>query len=372
LKIPFSSSTRDDLGPLFPIDQQDSIRCPVDVPASIALTLGRFEETLPGPRDQHGRFCSFSSVASREGFLCRPIVDEYGIALEQALVQLLPGWRPAERRLRVKLGHDVDDIGLPFHLRSTVAHTFRRGRPLATFRDLSASAFHRKTAYQTLLEEIVQMSLDRGLDSAVYWKSSAPGPYDSGYDLQNSRNLALRAAFESRGVEMGVHPSYSTFGSAATLRREVSAVRQWIGHFELGGRQDYLRWNPDTWRLWESLGMAYDASVGYADHIGFRSGTSHPYRPWLFSEQREANLLEIPLLAMDTTLLHYMKLHPQQALSRLLDLVAHCRAVGGVFTLLWHHTNLMESGHAAIYQQLLDQLAGSDAYDWRNHGYGAN
>jgi hypothetical protein len=222
------------------------------------------------------------------------------------------------------------------------------------------------------LHEIVQMSLDRGLDSAIYWKASAPGPYDSGYDLQESRNLALRALFHSHGVEMGVHPSYDTFRSAAKLGEEVSAIRKWIGQSELGGRQDYLRWNTDTWRLWESLGMAYDASVGFADHIGFRAGTSHPYRPWLFSEQREASLLEIPLLAMDTTLLGYMNLGPQQALSRLLDIVARCRAVGGVFTLLWHHTNLMKSKHATMYRQLLDHLAGSDAYDWRNYRYGAN
>jgi hypothetical protein len=372
LKIPFSSSLGDDVGPLFLPIQHDCIQCPVDLPASIALTLGRFEETLPGPRDQHGRFSAFSSVAWRDGFLHRPIVDEYGLALEQALTHLLPGWRPAEKRLRVKLGHDVDDIGIPFQLRSSIGHTVRRGRPLATLCDLAAVGLGRKTAYQTLLNEIVQLSLDRGLDSAVYWKASAPSPFDSGYELTDERNLAMRSAFQSHGVEMGVHPSYHTFNSVANLRAEISKLREWLGQFELGGRQDYLRWTPQTWVLWESLGMAYDASVGYADHIGFRAGTSHPYKPWLFSQDREANLLEIPLHAMDTTLLCYMKLDPGQALSKVSDLLARCRSVGGVFTLLWHHTNLMESRQATVYRQLLDQLAGSDAFDWRAHSYGAN
>lgn len=372
LKIPFSSSPYEDVGPLFPAVQHDCIQCPVDLPASISLTLGRFEETLPGPRDQHGRFSAFSSVAWRDGFLHRPIIDEYGLAFAQALTHLIPAWRPAGKRLRVKLGHDVDDVGLPFQLRSTFAHTLRRGRPLGTLRDLAAAGLGRQTAYQVLLQAIVQFSLDRGLDSAVYWKSSAPSPFDSGYDLKDIRNRALHAVFQSQGVEMGVHPSYQTFNSPAKLRAEISAVREWLAQFDLGGRQDYLRWNPETWVLWESLGMAYDASVGYADHVGFRAGTSYPYKPWLFSRDREANLLEIPLHAMDTTLLGYMKLDPEQALSRLSDLVARCRSVGGVFTLLWHHTNLMESTHETIYRQLLDQLAGSDAFDWRNQGYGAN
>jgi hypothetical protein len=344
----------------------------VDLPASIVLTLGRFEETLPGSRDQHGRFSAFSSIAWHEGFLHRPIVDEYGLAFAQALSCLLPAWQPAEKRLRVKLGHDVDDTGAPFLLRSTIAHAVNRGRPLAMLRDLVAAPGGMETAYQALLRRIVMLSLDCGLDAAVYWKASAPGPYDRGYQLQDKRNLALKKALRSRGVEMGIHPSYRTFNSEANFRKELALVRQWLGESELGGRQDYLRWNPETWLLWESLGMAYDASVGYADYVGFRAGTCYPYKPWLFSQQREANLLEIPLLAMDTTLLRYMNLQPEQALSKLLDLVDRCRAVGGVFTLVWHQTNLMKRDHASVYCRLLNHLIASDSFDWRNLHHGAN
>jgi hypothetical protein len=276
-QVPFSSSLSQDLGPLFAPIRHDCVQCPIDLPTSIVLTLGRFEETLPGPRDQHGRFSAFSSVAWRGEFLHRPIVDEYALAFEQALTHLLPAWRPIDKRLRVKLGHDVDDIGIPFQLRSTIAHTVRRARPSATLRDLAAVSLGRKTAYQSLLNEIVQMSLELGLDSAVYWKASPASPYDSGYALKDKRNLAIRDAFHLQHVEMGVHPSYHTFNSASKLLAEISALREWLGEFHLGGRQDYLRWAPQTWLLWESLGMAYDASLGYADHIGFRAGTSYPY-----------------------------------------------------------------------------------------------
>jgi hypothetical protein len=369
-KIPFSLSNREDVGPLFAAAGKDRVECALDLPSSTVLTLGRFEETLPTPRDQHGRFSAFSSIAWRAGFLHRPIVDEYGLALAQAISFLLPGWHPQERRLRVKLSHDVDEIGLPFLLRSTLAHTLRRGRVSATLQDLLALGLQTETAHQRLLRQIVKLSLDRGLDSAVYWKASAPGPYDRGYDLRDKRVTALFAAFQAQGVEMGVHPGYETFKSAQKLRAEIAVLRDWIGEHKLGGRQDYLRWDPKTWVLWESLGMAYDASVGFADHIGFRAGTSYPFRPWLFAEGREANLLEIPLIAMDSTLQGYMKLDPDHALSKLHDCVARCRVVGGVFTLAWHNTMLMDPGYEMIYRQLLDELSGSDSYDWRepNHG----
>ena len=369
-KVPFSSLQRECLGPLFAVSGHDCIECPVDLPLSILLTLSRFEETLPGPLDPHGRFSAFSSVAWREGFLHRPIVDEYGLAFSQALSCLLPGWQPEVRKLRVKLGHDVDEIGLPFSLRSTFGHTLRRNRPAATVRDLLSAVTGIDTSYQILLRKLVQLSLDCGLDSAVYWKAHSHGPYDCGYDPNHQRITALIRSFRAQGVEMGVHPSYDSFSSPEGLRAEVSALQSLLGEQYLGGRQDYLRWNPQSWVHWDSLGLAYDASVGFADYIGFRAGTSHPFRPWLLSESREARLLEIPLLAMDSTLHGYMKLKPAQALNKVRDCIARCRTVGGVFTLVWHNTTLMEPRFAETYQTILGELAGSDACDWRRLGDG--
>jgi len=369
-KIPFSSADRENVGPLFTPSGADSIACPVDLPLSTLLTLSRFEETLPGPRDSHGRFSAFSSVAWREEFLHRPIVDEYGLALAQGLSFLLPGWRPPQRHLRVKLGHDVDEIGLPFSLRSTFGHALRRNRPDATIRDLFSLVTGIDTSYQMLLRRIVQLSLDCGLDSAVYWKAHNRGPYDSGYDPRHRRIASLICFFRAQGVEMGVHPSYESFDFPVRLRSEVVALRSLLGEQQLGGRQDYLRWSPQSWVHWDSLGLAYDASVGFADHIGFRAGTAYPYRPWLLSQSREAQLLEIPLLAMDSTLQGYMKLKPDQALAKLRECIARCRSVGGLFTLVWHNTRLMEPRFAGIYRTLLDDLAGSKGYDWRGVGDG--
>jgi len=43
--------------------------------------------------------------------------------------------------------------------------------------------------------------------------------------------------------------------------------------------------------------------------------------------------------------------------------VARCRAVGGVFTLLWHNTRIVHQGFLRAYQQLLDELAGTVGYN---------
>lgn len=173
-------------------------------------------------------------------------------------------------------------------------------------------------------------------------------------------------ALRDSGVELGIHPSYRSFDSQTAFQNEVSALKDILQQDTVGGRQDFLRWTPETWGVWEAEGIAYDASVGFADHIGFRAGTCHPYRPWLLDQGREANLLEIPLIAMDSTLLSYMCVSEEEALEKTRHCIDRCRVVGGVFTLLWHNTRIMNPRHKALYQALLDDLGGSPSYDWRS------
>lgn len=364
-KIPFSSSNQPDLGPLFLPDSKESFTCAVDLPMSALLTLSRFEEILPYRKDMHGRFPAESGVAWQGGFLHRPIVDEYGLALERVLRALLCGWNPPERRLRVKLSHDVDEIGIPFSFRSAAAKTLRHGKPLCTLRDLVAAVLGTETSCQTQLRRLIRLSVRHRLDSGVYWKSSKHGRYDTGYDFRDTRILRLIAGLKDSGIELGIHPSYVTFHSPKLLRAEVERLSEILGERKVGGRQDYLRWSPQTWVEWDALGLAYDSTVGFADHTGFRAGTCLPYRPWLWSEQRQAQLIEIPLVVMDSMLFGYMKLSREQALMVVMDLIDRCRGVGGVFTLAWHNTSLLNATHAAIYRDLLNEVAGSPKYDWR-------
>jgi hypothetical protein len=180
--VPFSCARQKKQCPLFLAVNEHCVKCPVDLPVSMLLTLSRFEEVRAKERDIHGRFKASTSVAFRDGFLHRPVVDEYGLALEQALTYLLPTWRPAKRTLRIKLSHDVDDVGVPFSFRSACRHTVLRHNPLATLRDVFGKALGLWPTHLDNIRRIVLLSLDRGLDSAVYWAAGPASPWDSGYD----------------------------------------------------------------------------------------------------------------------------------------------------------------------------------------------
>lgn len=354
LVIPFASAKSKNK-PIFVCTGPDSVECSYDLPLSILLTLSRWEETLPGPRDVHGRFTASQSVAARDNFLHRPIVDEYGLAFEQALQFLFPTWTRAERKLRVKVSHDADHVGIPFRWKNTLRYLTHYGTPLCAGRDLLGCMSDVEPTDLRTLREIVLLSAHCNLDPAVYWKSSPPGPRDSGYDPRHPKVRRLIDWLRERGVESGVHAGYRSFRSPERLRREVAVLREVLGDQPLGGRQHYLRWCPETWIHWENCGLSYDSSVGYADRIGFRAGTCFPYRPWLLALNRQADLLEIPLLVMDRTLLEYMNLTAAEAFAAVQDCLGRCRAVGGVFTTLWHNNNLLDRHYRSVFREVLER-----------------
>ena len=362
--IPFSSESQNASSPLFGPVEPECVESTVDILVSALLSLSRREEIGERQGDKHGRFTASMSVASRDRFLERPIVDEYGLALEQALKYLLPAWHPVKRKLRAKVSHDIDVIGIPFSARSTIGHTLRRHKPLATARDLLGWSGLNPTFLETV-RQVVQPCLERDLDSAVYWKASPPGPKDSGYDPRHPKVRRIISWLGAHGAENGVHPGYRTFLEPERLRQEVQTLQEVLGDQPMGGRQHYLRWRPDTWFHWEACGLAYDSSVGYHDRVGFRAGTCFPYRPWLLALNRQANLIEIPLVAMEQALWRHMRLTPEQGFEALSDCVTRCRLVGGVFTFLWHNIYLLDPIYGDLYEQVLDTLVGAEKFEWR-------
>lgn len=361
--VPFVPKSHAHLKSLFRPIGLDTVEVTVDLALSALLTLTRWEEHLIEERDDHDRVPARLSDAHKHGYLQRPIVDEYGLALRQALRFLIPNWKPEPPQFRANISHDVDNIGLPFNFHSAVGHTVRRRRPLATARDFCSFLPGVNPTYLEVIRNLVKLSLDRNLQPAVYWKGNSRGRQKKNYDPYHPKVRAMIGWLQKNDIELGVHPGYGTFRSPEKLRREVMKIRELIGARPMGGRQDYLRWSPDSWLDWENCGLAYDSTVGYADEIGFRAGTCVPYRPWLFKLNREANLIEMPLLVMDCTLTWYMQLAPEQIVTVVGACVNHCRAVGGTFTLLWHNDTMIDPHFSGVLPQLLDTLVGTPKYD---------
>ena len=356
LVLPFCAEAQA-RNPLYRFAGQDRVICTLDLLGSFVLTLSRAEERISKAFDQHGRFPASASLAHRHGFLERPVLDEHGLAFEQVLSRLLPAWRPEPRMPRLKLTHDIDHIGMPFQLRNTLGHTWRRA-PRGTLRDLAAAISSAEPAELASVLQLARISASANFRSAFYWKASPQGRYDSGYDPAHRKVQLVLASLRNAGHELGIHPGYETFGDRSKLAAEVACLRQALCAVSPGGRQHYLRWAPATWLDWEACGLCYDSSLGFADAFGFRCGTSFPFRPFSLEQNRELRLLELPLILMDCTPVKYMKLPRVEALCRIEKLVERVKRTGGVFTLLWHNSTLLDRAYDGWYEAILGLLAG--------------
>jgi hypothetical protein len=317
-----------------------------DILALTFILLSRWEETLLDSRDLHGRFPAASSIAYRQGFLDRPLLDEIGLTLQGWLQVLLPDWTPRTSRFTVSLSHDLDHLN-PIPARTLWRETTgdlvtRRNLPMAL--DSLAQILTGRGRWRThhAVRDLVHLSERYNFNSAFYVLIAQPSQYDEGYSLEDPAISMLIKELHHCGLEVGLHPGYDTLGSVEKVRDAKERLEGILGADITGGRQHYLRFSaPATWRHWVEAGLSYDSTLGYAEVEGFRCSTCKPYPVFDVEQDRELPLEERPLIVMDATLRQYRKLSPADALARILSLAGKCQAVGGTFTLLWHNTSLL-------------------------------
>jgi hypothetical protein len=340
----------------------------IDIIATTLFMLTRWEETVVSTRDQHGRFPATASVAYQQGFLDRPIVDEYALILQAWIQVLCPGWTPATRSFTVKLSHDIDHVRQFTNLsqagRTMVGDLVKRHSPgqaaQALYSTLAGIFTPERDPYLQGIYDLASLSEQHGLESAFYFMATDPGPNDIGYDPASEPVHNCIEKLLQRGHEIGFHPGYSTLDDPQRFMVEKSRMDALLSHRRYGGRQHYLRFRtPDTWRQWEAAALAYDSTLSYADHEGFRCGTCYPYHPFDLEQDRQLDLVEIPLIVMDGTLKNYRGLTPAEGEERIMILAQRCHRVKGVFSLLWHNTSLQGEWEpwAAMYRRVLPRLA---------------
>ena len=166
----------------------------------------------------------------------------------------------------------------------------------------------------------------------------------------------------ARGHEIGYHASIDTYQNRDLIQQEMNLLRGacnnvGVGQASYGSRQHYLRIKvPVTLRHLASAAVAYDTSLGYADHAGFRCGTCWEYEFFDVEKRERIGILERPLIVMECSVIdeQYMGLgHGQTALETMLGLARLCRTFSGDFTLLWHNSLLTSQEEIQLYKEVL-------------------
>jgi hypothetical protein len=181
----------------------------------------------------------------------------------------------------------------------------------------------------------------------------------------------------AEGFDVGLHGSYESARLPGVLERERKTLEEAVGAPVQTTRQHFLHWDVRwTPALQERGGLAADSSLGFNRNVGFRAGTSLPFRHFDLTNRRRLDLLEVPLIVQDAAVLGPIGLNlgqdeTRRVLAQLLDDVT---AAGGVVTVVFHPDKLARPEWLALYEWTLDRATGSGAWvtslgrlaDWWN------
>jgi hypothetical protein len=344
-----------------------------DVLGGAFFMLTRYEEYVGQGRDGHQRFPATASLAWQEGFLDRPIVDEYVDRLWSELRALWPELVRRSTTFRLRLSHDVDrpwaavgqSAGLVAH--AVAGDLIRRRDPVLAARRARAILDTRsgrvdRDPFNTF-DLLMDTSERHGLHSTFYFMTGATDSrYDGSYKIDDPPVRRLLRRAHDRGHEIGLHASYHTFRSGDQMRIELDALTATceslgIDQAAWGVRQHFLRFEaPGTWGIQAGAGLSHDSTLGFADENGFRGGTCREYPVFDLAARQALGLRERPLIFMDAASRELQAFDYRAAASRARALVATCRRHAGDAVLLYHNSSLPGAGPRAHYRELIESL----------------
>jgi hypothetical protein len=355
--------------------KEDNYYVHYDLIGLIYWNLSRIEEIESSELDSFGRFSAKSSHAYRNNYLDRPIIDEWLHILSQIILRICPNYKLKENSFCLSLSHDVDEPSAycfePWRniIRMMGGHLIRRGDLFAFLRApiiklVSKNKFHNWDEFNQF-DWLMECSESVNVKSTFYFMAGRSDfQRDGKYEIDDPKIVNLMREIDKRGHKIGIHPSYLTYQSKDKIQFELNRLNYVVSNAGISqsallSRMHYLRWeNPTTLIALDGAGVNIDSTLGYADCIGFRSGTCFSYHAFDAVSQSQKKLRLQPLIAMDCSVTEsaYMGLGIGNA-SRdiLLNIKDNCRRVNGTFSLLWHNSNLIRPDQRRLYLSVISQ-----------------
>ena len=348
---------------IFPTDQE-GYTAGFDIFSSLFFLISRYEEYDRFAPDKHGRYPATNSLLYKNGWLPRPVADEW-VALFRKELQAMSGIQLPPAHFHFQPTYDIDMAYS--HLHKGVARI--------------AGAY---------IRAIIKMDVGQISERIQVLKKRQKDPYDSFRWLRQIHKefgckplYFILASFKTtafdknvhpqhpamirvikniaRDGETGIHPSYYS-DEAGKMEQEKKAVEE-ISGVQIGiSRQHYIRVKvPATYRMLIKNGIAHDYSMGYGSHLGFRAGTGNSFLWYDLENEAAAPLRLHPFCFMDTTAHFEYGLSATEAMDKLESMSKILEQTGSTLITIFHNFSLGTAnewkGWRNAYEQFVQEKA---------------
>lgn len=296
--------------------------------------------------DQYGRFKYTASYQFR--FNC--VEDNLVLGYIHTLVQKWNLTALVPRQSRIFMSHDIDALdGSWMH----IVYDLLRQKRIKTAAKALSLGLKRKLFYRNISDMLTLLHRHHISSTFFFIPAIGKGRYriqNADYNIEEETELLQ--LISSKGHSLGLHKS----SHPSSLSEELLALPFKTTY----NRYHFLAHQPhEVWAQLESAGIAIDASLGFAEHIGFRNSYGSSFQPYNPTTRTAYHLLITPLLVMDGTLWTYMRIPPDDLADRIIQFIEKNKT-DCLISILWHNTSLTEYPYPGLldsYIELLEYIA---------------
>jgi hypothetical protein len=213
----------------------------------------------------------------------------------------------------------------------------------------------RKDDYTTY-EYIEGLHKTFGLELTYFFLLANFGEYDKNVPYSSNALQTLIQSI-SKNVRVGIHPGVASHSNLSILKEEVRRLQFITEKKVTHARMHYLKMNgAETYRNLLQCEINNDYTMGFADSVGFKSGTALSHYWFDFKTEKETNLLLHPFVAMDATLKRYMHLSAEEAVEKLKEIKQTCERLQVPFCLLWHNESFSECNEWKGWKEVVAEV----------------
>ncbi len=334
---------------------------PYDVFAASFYLISRYEEYLPYVQDTHERFPAEESLAYKNNFLEKPIIDIWAYKFLELLKEKFPNYTYTTRKFNLISTIDVD-AAFAYKYKGVVRAFGGFVSDILYFR--LVKLWHRLLTLLNFKEdefntfsEILNIKKKYNVTTLFFFLVGDYTTFDKNISSANNKFKSLIKSVADY-AKIGLHPSYFTLKNVEKLKKEKLRLENIINTPITFSRQHYLRLSmPETYQNLIDLDLQEDYTMGYAKKVGFRASTCTPFYFYDLDFEIKTPLKIFPFAIMDVTLKDYMNLPNEQSLNKILELKNEVEKVNGTFISLVHNETFSENtkwkGWTVIYKKMV-------------------
>jgi hypothetical protein len=336
----------------------DGQEYPFDIFAASFYLLTRYEEYLPHEKDSYGRYAHTNSVAFKEQFLDKPLiniwVNHFAAFLKEKFHDLQFHFQP----FSFLPTYDID-IAYSYRSKGLLRNAggLLRSPSLERLKVLFGFQKDPFDAYDFLDELHREWRLHPVYFFLVAEKT---GRYDKNIS-PNKKIMIKLISNHAKRYSLGIHPSWKSNESLSALLDEKNYLEDLCQMQINNSRQHYIRFKlPDTLENLLEAGIINEFSMGYGSINGFRASVASSYYWYNLKSDRQTALRLHPFCYMDANSYYEQKQSASESYKELMHYYSVCKEVNGCMITIFHNHFLGSDKKfrewKEMYRQFIAQL----------------